>query len=391
MYIEDLVSVLVIKTTLNPFDSKLVYSFYDQLSRGLGFTEKQSAMILKILKRQIPKLSSLIGKDITPYIDNPQFKLGIRTLNYAKRISIIAHPTHNKVIKVEFPFNEQLVNSIRKEKENLNHASWEPDQKAWNFSLDESSIRFLAPLVIQNNFLADLDFEEYVKQLTFINSNIEKHVPMLILDNGIPTLVNVHQTVPLLVSTNIIEAAFEARKAGITIWDDSINKTLELNTHPVIKDFLNSDPRESFALNLVDHPLSSLDDIVKYLHPCIVIVPGGTQLEKLTMFVEFLTELGITHEEISVMFRLPKETGDAFNKFVKDERLNSPITELTKIVFVSGKIPKVVIESKKKFNCVINFNFYDIHYSLREYLKWHHNVIHVKANTSQKELNFGNV
>jgi hypothetical protein len=214
---------------------------------------------------------------------------------------------------------------------------------------------------------------------------------MLILDNGIPTLVNVHQTVPLLVSTNIIEAAFEARKAGITIWDDSINKTLELNTHPVIKDFLNSDPRESFALNLVDHPLSSLDDIVKYLHPCIVIVPGGTQLEKLTMFVEFLTELGITHEEISVMFRLPKETGDAFNKFVKDERLNSPITELTKIVFVSGKIPKVVIESKKKFNCVINFNFYDIHYSLRGYLKWHHNVIHVKANTSQKELNFGNV
>jgi hypothetical protein len=391
MYIEDILTMLVLRTKMNPYDSTMLYSFYDQISKGSGFTEKQSFVILKVLKKQMVKLNLLAGKDLTQYIDNPQFKLGIRTINNVKRISIVPHADFNKVIKLEFPYNEKLVNSIRQEKLKLNFALWNPEEKAWLFSLDEPSIQFIAPLVASDNFQADEEFEEYANQLAEITTNLEKYVPMVTYENGVPAYSNVSHRVPPLTTSNLIEALFEARKVGITTWDDAANEELERTADPVVIDFLKKDFDSSFALDLEKYSLHSLQDVVKCLYPCIVVIPGGTELEKLKSSIDFLKDIGISESEMSVMFRLAKDKGDAFNKFVKDEKLNSPITELTKAVFVSGKIPKVVIESKKHFNCVLNFNFYNIHHTVREYIKWHQNVIHVQGKTQQRTIEFGNL
>jgi hypothetical protein len=391
MYIEDILTMLVIKAKLNPYDSTMLHSFYDQISKGSGFTEKQSFVILKVLKKQIVKLNLLAGKDLTPYLDNPQFKIPIRTLNNVKRISIVPHAEFNKVIKLEFPYNEKLVNSLRQEKLKLNFVIWNPEEKAWLFSLDESSIQFIAPLIASDNFQADEEFKEYANQLTEITANLEKYVPMVTFENGVPAYSNAPNRVAPLTTPNLIEALFEARKVGITTWDDAANEELDRTSNTVVRDFLKSDFDASFGLDLEKHSLHSLRDVVKCLYPCIVVIPGGTELDKLKSSIDFLKDTGISESEISVMFRLPKDTGDAFNKFVKDEKLNSPITELTKAVFVSGKIPKVVIESKKHFNCVLNFNFYNIHHTVREYIKWHQNVIHVQGKIQQRTIEFGNL
>jgi hypothetical protein len=100
--------------------------------------------------------------------------------------------------------------------------------------------------------------------------------------------------------------------------------------------------------------------------------------------LELLKEIGIENQEISVLFRLPSENGGDFNKFVKEEKLNSPVSETTKVVILSGKLPKTVFQSELKFNCVLNFNFYNVHYTLANFMKNRHNVINVLADKKTK-------
>jgi hypothetical protein len=176
---------------------------------------------------------------------------------------------------------------------------------------------------------------------------------------------------------------------GIHTWDENVSEYLESNNiNKTTISFLNENPGTTFSINLEDFEFSDLGEIVKYLGPCAFIVPGGSEMERTATSVEFLNSIGITNEEISVLFRLPKETGEKFNNFVKDSHLNNPLTEKTRAVFMSSKVPKTIIDANIKFNCVVNFNFYSVHYTIREFVKNHQNVIHVLEKKSQRNINF---
>ena len=44
------------------------------------------------------------------------------------------------------------------------------------------------------------------------------------------------------------------------------------------------------------------------------------------------------------------ETGEKFNNFVREEKLNSVISEKTKAVFISSKVPKTILDKRIKFD-----------------------------------------
>jgi hypothetical protein len=157
----------------------------------------------------------------------------------------------------------------------------------------------------------------------------------------------------------------------------------------MVKKFLQTDPGETISVNLEENGIFSLKDIIKYMSPALFVIPGGSEMEKLEKSLNFLKANEISNEEISVLFRLPNETGEKFNNFVREEKLNSVISEKTKAVFISSKVPKTILDKKIKFNCVVNFNFYNIHYSIKNLLNWHHNVINVLDNNKTRTLDFG--
>ena len=393
MYIEDLIIALTSRNlTMNPYDSKLIYSFCDQISKGSGFTEKQQNLSVKILKRQVVKLNAILNQEISPFLENPVFKLTQRTVSAHKHMSIIPHLTLEKAIKVEFPFNDSLLSLIRSQKHKLNHCQWDSDQKSWIFSLDERSLTFLRTVAIAEHFTMDSEFEQYQTQIQDIENNIEQYIPMVGFDGKNLKFLNISSIIPQPSTSNIIENLFNARKFGIFTWDESVEDTSEWkNSTQIVKEFLQTDPRGEFNLNLEEHTIFSLGDIIKYLSPVLFVIPSGTELEKLKESMDFLKSVGVHSNEISVLFRLPNETGEEFNNYVRTENLNSPVDDLTKVVFISSKVPKTIIEKKIKFNCVINFNFYSIHYSIRNLIKWHHNVIHIVENSKQKVISFGNM
>lgn len=390
MHIEDLIILLSLRAKMNPYDDNLVHSFHDQISRGSGLTEKQAVVALKILSRQQDKLCQIIGKDISDFINNPTFRLGKRTVNNAKRITVIDYTGYGRALKVEFPYSDELVAKIRQRRSTFNLAQWDKEEKAWIFSLDERAISFLEEIGATSEFELDEEIAGYLAQVQDIKKNFEKYVPMVSIKEGIPIFANIPDYVPQPKTSDPLEALFLARKAGIQTWDDTIDNELQRNgIDPIVKKFLDSSPDVDFEILLEEHSIFGIKDIIRFLRPCIFVIPGGSEMEKVQTSIELLKSAGVTESEISVLFRLPKETGEKFNNFVRDQQLNNPVTDSTQAVFISSKVPKTIIEPKIKFNSVVNFNFYSVHYTIREFLKNHHNVMHVLDKKPQRNMNFG--
>jgi len=118
-----------------------------------------------------------------------------------------------------------------------------------------------------------------------------------------------------------------------------------------------------------------LELIIKKLGPTLFIVPGGAELNKLQLAYDLLRGMALPEKNISVLFRLSNENGKNFNEFVKNHQLNNPISEETSVVFVSNKLPKTIKKSGIRFNSVVNMGYNSAHYTLREFIKDHQNLV----------------
>lgn len=394
MKIEDLITSLVLSSriTLTPWESELAYSFLDQLGQGTGFTEKQATVAIKVLTKYQHSLSAQLKQDIGVFLENPSYKFPFRKLNTMKKMSIHPHGVYGRAIKVEFPFNESYVNKIRAARTTLEEAQWNKDEKAWIFPLTENCIQFLSELLKQEQFDCDEEFQSYLDQCDKIFDEIEQYAPMLVLEQNTPKFKNISPFLPELSTNEIVAAMFEARRRGISTWSEEVSQALcDSNAHPVIKEFLETDPSTIFQCDSEKFSIDCIEAIIKHLSPCMFVIPGGNELTTLKSSYEFLTAQGIDDKDMSVMFRLDTAVDAEFNIFVKEKQLNSPINENTKIVFVSGKIPKPVLKSNIKFNSIINLGIAGVHYTIRDFLGFHENLINYTATKSKKDMFFGHM
>jgi hypothetical protein len=199
--------------------------------------------------------------------------------------------------------------------------------------------------------------------------------------------------VPELSGDNLLAALFDARKKAIFTWSEDIDCYLEsTQVNKFTKKFLKSDPTDRLHLNSENNSIDELSDIVKYMTPCLFIIPAGDESSKTRIAHQFAKELGFKDNEMSVMFRLSKDSDEHnLNNFIKENGLNSPITSNTKIVFISGKFPKPIIKSKIKFHSIVNFGVMTVHYTTKNFADNHENVIYFSSKEPQREFNFGDL
>jgi len=390
MNIEDLVAFSIRHPVpLNSWDSRMMNSIYEQIAFKNSLTEKQGAAVVKILKRYHLAISLQVGQDILQYLENPSYRLGIRKINTAKRITVVDHELYERAIQVEFPFDQNIIEAI-KDKKNINHAGqWDSEKKSWIFPLSEYSIAHLKNIAQENSFEMDEEFASYAEQYNTVVKNIEQYIPILVAENEGVKIRNFDEKLVNFSSENILKSVFEARKLGVLTWGENIEEYLETEEiDQNTRDFLRSDPSTDFHINSEKYDIFALADIVKYLSPTLFIIPGGSELEKLQDCCNFLQGIGIEPNEVSVMFRMPKETHENFNNFVKNSGFNNPITSATRAVFISGKFPKPVLKSGIKFHTVINLGFDNVHYSMRDFVKNHENLVYYteKINPTQTEF-----
>jgi hypothetical protein len=397
-YIEDLIIELATSPiSLNLWDLKIVDGFYITLMQGTGFTLKQSQLAVRILQKHSINLLKHMQLDITNLLENPKFRISFRETVKNKNISIIdfnnktEFQPNTKFIKVQFPYNEGYVAEIRKYRttgKNTSFPVWSKELMAWIFLLTEENIEFLANLFAHDDFDYDETFQDYVIQFENIIENMENYAPMLILDNGTPKIVNSPPEMPKISTTDILESVFQARRFGINLWSDDIDQFLtsfavDLETAK----FLSNTNHSVLHLDQEKHGISCLTNIVKYLGPSLFIIPGGNEYDKLEQAYTILSAIGIDNKNMSVLFRLPTETGKKFNDFVKNQGLNNSIDEHTKIVFVSTRLPKTVFKSNIEFESVVNLGLDSAHYALKEYAKNHQNLVYFNVKKTNRNKN----
>ena len=347
---------------LNRYDKSVVNSFADQvIFRNSGFTEKQAALALKLLSKYSDKISQTSGVDIDSMITSPVYRLPIRKSVAIKKITLarIEGSPWERSIKVEFPYNETLVQRIRTERKNIGNPYWNETERAWIFPLSEISITFLLDIPDYSEFDADPEFVEYAETIRSILNNMDDHVPMVDKINESYTYKNVSKYVPPLVSQYVTDVLLEAKQRGINIWSDEVECDLEdSNENQTVIRFLKNQEKD-FHVGL--ECLNDLSKIVLSMTPTMFIIPAGNELESLKRVYDFAKSSGITEDQISVLFRLPSTIGKEFNEFVKNNSLNGKLTNDTKITIVSSHIPKTVAKIKMKYRLAVNFNTVNPH------------------------------
>lgn len=393
MYIEDLIrNLALVRIGVNSSDLTILHSFSDQFLTDTGLTEKQCGLALRILNRYYPLLAEKLGGDISHHLTFPKYRLKIRKSVTEQTVKIVRDQTTGPVIEVRFPYSDENVGKIRKfkgDKNNNGKIEWDRESTAWVFNLSEENIQFLMDFCSQSNFTFDDEFQKYVDTVDNIMLDMEKYAPMLAIDDGSLKILNSPKNMPEIETDDIIESIFQARNMGVTLWDDNINTYLNSDeVNPVIRTFLKSNVSKDFKISVDEPGISALKTVLQHCLPCLVIIPGGSEEEKITKIHSVLQGCGVEDKNMSVLFRLPNETGKKFNDFVKNQGLNGPISDETKIVFVSTKLPKPLIKSGIKFNSIINMGYSMAHYTLKEYTKNHQNFINFGAGVKSEDFDF---
>lgn len=362
-------------------DFEIISNMSDQLHTGSALTEKQAVLVLRILNKNSLAISDVVP-DIYNILVNPTWKHAFRVLPTEKKISIeeieeVGMPKHT-VILVSFPYDHELVEKFKSRNykiHEVHRGSWNVRIKSWAFSLTEKNIIYLGDKLLERGFQTCETFTSYYNELKAACNEFDKHVPMLSYRNNQFEIVNGHPSIPQPNTDSVAEALFFAKKYGVLVWDDTIDQMLASHNNVVTSKILNSTKNDRIWLNHDEIEIDKFDDLVYYGGNILIVVPGGSELLLTKKWVNFLKRVGIPSEQISVMFRLPNEHAQ-FNTYVREENLNNPVTENTRVVFVSTKITKPLIKSGIKFKTAINLGYYNyMHFTMNTLMDGMSNLV----------------
>ena len=371
MFLEDIIHASGHISGVHNRDLVLFNSFSDQIWMGKGLTQKQLDMSLKLLKKYHIPLSVYMKGDVLPHLTTPTLRLGVRKIEpQPKKITVLDKDT--KKFSVSFPYDENLVGKLRSfnNRQFGDSATWDSENKFWAFPLTERAAIFLKNEVVPQGFEACDQTQAIFDQIDEILVNFEDFVPQLKYEDELFYFKNTHPSVPQPENMNFLESLYHAKRYGITTWDSGINEVLENGNFSIFtKKFLNSSESMDLEINGDEHGIEIFDELIDLLTPTLIIIPPGSEIVHLRKWWTYLSAKNFTKNQISVMFRTDNTVDRIFNELIKEQGLNSPVTEDTKFVFVSHKLPKPIVKSKIDFKLVINLGALPgVHYSLQSYL-----------------------
>lgn len=371
MFLEDIIQESVLLPSLRLGDATMLGSFNSQIWMGKGLTQKQIDAAVKLLRKYSETLSLKLMADVKPHLDSPVMKLGVRQIvPQAKRITYIDDIP--KQFLVSFPYDEEMVRKMRSfnEKNKADACEWDPELREWKIPLTERAVLFLKNVLCPAGFEVCEKTGEFFGQIDEILVNFEEYVPQLVKKDGNFYFKNTHSSIPQPEGMSFLETLYHAKRYGITIWDEDIEENLKTGDFSIFtKKFLNPKTDDDLTFNGDEHSIEIFNELIDQMTPCLVVIPPNSEIQNLKKWWSYLTTKNFTKTQISVMFRTDNGNDRIFNEMVKEQGLNSPITEDTKFVFVSHKLPKPIVKSGIKFKSVINLGTIPgVHYSLQSYL-----------------------
>lgn len=349
--------------SIDKFDLSIVKSLGKQLSQGNAFTQKQSLIGLRLVK----KYSSLLtekGFEAEKILNEKTFKWPFRTIDRTKSLYI-----DGEKIVLKSPFIADIVNRVKKRKKpSYYKGEYQGDSKEWAFDYNEPNVEFLYNLTRGMNFNIDQKIKEDYEKIIQLKRNALEHYPMLVREAG-----------DYVFNGKVIEhqdprrAVMQARLQGCTVFDDSVVDSMRPR-QPMDKMLL-GDSRKWYINSNIHHTLE-IFSLLNTIDKCIIMCSSDS-VEKLQSIIENLFGSGYSADDISVMFRF-KNNKEWFegNKYIKNAGVNK-FDPNKKIFIINEKIPKPLIASNIDPQLIIcTLATQPSHYKTQAWLENKPNVIY---------------
>lgn len=323
---------------VHSFDAPIVNSLAKQLENGNAFTEKQSHIGLRLVKKYASKLRDA-GFEADKILDNKVFGKPFRVIDRTKSLYIDGDD-----IVCKSNFIPDLVNNLKKHaKKAMSGGQYNADNKSWSFSYTEDNISFLLNAIKGKNFNVDDKIKNDFESIQKIKESAFDHYPLLTLEQGKYVVKNSPSEDVRITSTDARSAMFEARRQGIFVFDDCVIDNIE-NPTPVDRilygnhDIWTSDGKGTYE---------DLMDLIKASKQT-VIMTSSHMPPQLRQWMVVLESAGV---ETSVAFRFKKEPET--NKEIKDRGMNK-YNPNAKVLITNEKIPKTFIQDNIQPDLVIS-------------------------------------
>lgn len=319
------------EVSIDQYDLSIVKSLGKQLGQGNPFTQKQSFIGLRLVK----KYSSLLvreGFDPKTILEKEKFKWPFRVIDKTKSLYI-----DGESIVLKSPFIADIVNKVKKRKTPIYYkGTYQSETKEWAFDYNENNVEFLVNLVKGMNFNIDEKIKEDYKKIIDIKKDALDHYPILRKKMGGYVYNNI-----LMTYGNPRRAVMQSKLQGCLVYDDSVVDALKPRL-PTDKILL-GDSRKWF-INSNIYSFLDIFSLLNTVDKCIIMC-SSSSVEQLKQVINGLLSNGYTSDDVCVMFRFTKNK-DYFegNKFIKNTKVNT-FNPNKKIFVINEKIPKPLLSN----------------------------------------------
>ena len=318
--------------SIDQFDLHIVKSLGRQLGNGNEFTEKQSHIGLRLVKKYSAILNEK-GFESEDILVNKKFKWPFRKIDKTKSIYI-----DGETIVIKSPFIADVVNKIKRRKSKpYFKGTYNSENKTWSFDYNEPNVEFLVNLVRNMHFNIDPKIQEDFEKINAVKRNAIEHYPMLVKKLG-----------GYVYNDTVIEqqdprrAVMQAKLQGCRVFDDSVERSMKPLT---ASDKVLLGDSKNWFINSNVHHLLEIFSLINTVDQCIIMCSSNS-VDQLQSIVENLLGSGYKADDICVMFRF-KNNKEWFegNKYIKTTGVNK-FTPNKKIFIINEKIPKPLLQNE---------------------------------------------
>lgn len=324
--IEDLFQKFALHSVFDPavppYDSTVIDSFSNTISRGTQLTVAQSKFIMRLLKKYKDIVINL-DANAESLIETPIWKNEFRTLDLSKKVFVEKNTEGRYFVCLKFPFSfkKEFESNIGIFLEKNTYFKWDSERKLTTIPLYDSNVLVLHEFLINNDFEIDDSFLLAVGTVEEIWNNQENLVPMARISNGVTEILNASEEAKQYWSqhsTGILNKdLLLARQIGFKL-------TAPKKTTNIFEKIACSSNNSSFWID-------NLGDFFKVYKEvdgiCVVVLDRNSDLlQWLKDFLISSKKHQISENEIKVCFRESVNDSE-INKWIKENNLGGNINE----------------------------------------------------------------
>lgn len=335
-YIEDYLEYLC-NNQLDSLQScnAIYFSIYKQITRGVGITDRQYALVLKKIQEYMD-------------VDDLPTRTPLRSIDRSKYITIVdniedtvyeSYKDNWKWIKVRFPFSKKDIAKVDSIGISHNEYYHKKGSHEHYYKFTSKNVYKIINVLKNRNFkIEDTLFEYYEKINDVVNVKFD------VYENCIPDTVKKE----LSELSNLQHADRGLRYGYNTPPTDSDTITNIIAYRQDIEVCL--DPKKYKVQDIIE-TVNLLDRF-----PLLVLIDEDTSYIQLKQIHSEVSKI-IDNKHQSVLFRIDsKDANNApVNDYIKDNHLNNWVDNETKVVYIKkSKLPKVLLQSNFKPMCTLS-------------------------------------